>query len=90
MHSWSSGSGQRARLLSNDPSLNPAEVYSFYSVNCMKRTKINNKRPGWSIFKEKNEFKHKPPLCCLETKIEMPRVPRGTTLSFLQGKDRYR
>ena len=56
----------------------------------MKRTKINNKRPGWSIFKEKNEFKHKPPLCCLETKIEMPRVPRGTTLSFLQGKDRYR
>ena len=28
---------------------NPAEVYSFYSVNCTKRTKINKKRPGWPI-----------------------------------------
>ena len=28
---------------SDDPSSNPAEVYSFYSVNCLKRKKINAK-----------------------------------------------
>ena len=35
---------------SDDPSSNPAEVYSFYSVNCLKRTKINKKRPGTAHF----------------------------------------
>ena len=36
----------------NDPSSNPAEVYTFYSVNCLKRTKINKKRPGWYLQKD--------------------------------------
>ena len=28
-----------------DPSSNPAKVYSFNSVNCLKRTKINKRGP---------------------------------------------
>ena len=36
---------------SADPSLNLAEVYSFYSVNILKRTKINKKRPGLANLK---------------------------------------
>ena len=35
---------------SDDPSSNPAEAYSFYSVNCLKRTKIIKKRPGIDLF----------------------------------------
>ena len=31
----------------------PAEVYSFYSVHCLKRTKINKKRPGMAHFLKK-------------------------------------
>ena len=38
---------------SDDPSSNPAEVYSFYSVYCLKRTKINKKRPGMAHFLKK-------------------------------------
>ena len=38
---------------SDDPSLNPAEVYSFYSVYCLKRTKINKYRPGMAHFFKK-------------------------------------
>ena len=34
---------------SNDPSLNPAKVYSFYSVKCLKRSKIIKKRLGMAI-----------------------------------------
>ena len=44
-----SGGSQVVSVLtfnSDDPSSNPAEVYSFYSVYCLKRTKINKKRPG--------------------------------------------
>ena len=37
---------------SNDPSSNLAEVFSFYSVNCWKRTKINKKGPGNVQFKK--------------------------------------
>ena len=33
-----------------DPSLNPAEAYSFSSVNCLKRMKLNR----WSILINKN------------------------------------
>ena len=39
---------------SGDLSWNPAEVYRFNSVKCMKRTKINKKRPGLANFNEKN------------------------------------
>ena len=44
-----SGSGQVVSVLafhSDDSSLNAAEVYSFYSVGCLKRKKINKKRLG--------------------------------------------
>ena len=44
-----SGSSQVVSMLafySVDPSSNPAEVYSFNSVNCLKRTKIIKERPG--------------------------------------------
>ena len=47
------GGGQVVSVLafySNDPSLNPAEVYNF-SVNCLsKRTKINKKETGVGQF----------------------------------------
>ena len=39
-----SGGGQVVSVLAFyfvDPSSNPAEIYSFNSVNCLKRTKIN-------------------------------------------------
>ena len=35
---------------SYNPSLNPAEVYIFSVKYCLKRTKINKKRPGGRIF----------------------------------------
>ena len=38
---------------SEDLSSNPAEVYSFYYVNCLKRTKINKKKPEMAHFKLK-------------------------------------
>ena len=39
---------------SDDPSLNSAEVYSFYSVNCLKRTKIKQKEAeNGTFFKKK-------------------------------------
>ena len=50
-----SGGGQVVSVLafySDDPSLNPAEVYSFYSVNCLKRTKINEKEAGDGQYKK--------------------------------------
>ena len=40
---------------SDDPSSNPAEVYRFYSVNCLKRTQINKKMPGIAHFFKKYE-----------------------------------
>ena len=51
---WWWSSGQRVRLLfyCNDPSLNLAEVYSFYSEICLKRTKMNIKRPGMAHLKK--------------------------------------
>ena len=42
----SRGGGQVVSMLvffSNDPSSNPAEVYSFSVILCLKRTKINKK-----------------------------------------------
>ena len=39
-------------IYSEDPSANPAEVYSFYSVNCLKRTEIIQKRPGMAHQKQ--------------------------------------
>ena len=38
---------------SDDPSSNPAEVYSFYSVDCLKRTKNNQKEAGDGPFFKK-------------------------------------
>ena len=55
MGPWWWSSGQRARLYSDDPSSNHAEVYIFYSDNCLKRTKINRKRPGMAHFFKKNK-----------------------------------
>ena len=52
-----SGGSQVVSVLafhSDDLSWNPAEVYRFNSVKCMKRTKINKKRPGLANFNEKN------------------------------------
>ena len=38
---------------SDDPSSNPAEVYSFSVILCLKRTKINEKETGvGSLFKK--------------------------------------
>ena len=48
-----SGDGQVVSMLaffSVDPSSNPGEVYSFSSVNYLKRTKINKKRTGMAHF----------------------------------------
>ena len=42
----SGGGGQQLAFYSDVPSSNPAEVFSFFSVNCLKRTEINKKRPG--------------------------------------------
>ena len=50
LYSWAVVVVKCWAFYSDDPSLNPAEVDSFYSVNCLKRTKINKKRPGWLIF----------------------------------------
>ena len=50
-----SGGGQVVSVLafySDDPSLSPAEVYSFYSVNCLNRMKIKKKRPGMDHLKK--------------------------------------
>ena len=52
-----SGGGQVVSVLafySDDPSLNSAEVYSFYSVNCLKRTKIKQKEAEDGTFLKKN------------------------------------
>ena len=57
-----SGGGHVVSLLafySDDPSSNLAEVYSFYSVNCLKRTKINKKRPGMDQFFKKRLNYHR-------------------------------
>ena len=48
---WWWSSGQRACLLSDEPSSNPAKAYSFSVILCLKRTKINRKRPGLPHFK---------------------------------------
>ena len=53
-----SGGGQVVTVLafySVDLSSNPAEVYSFNSVNCSKRTNINKKRPGVAHFLKKKK-----------------------------------
>ena len=44
-----SGGGKMVSMLtiySDDPSSNPVEVNSFYSVNCLKITKINKNEAG--------------------------------------------
>ena len=44
-----SGGGKMVSMLtvySDDPSSNPVEVYSFYSVNCLEITKINKNEAG--------------------------------------------
>ena len=46
---------------SDDPSSNPAEVYSFYSVNCSKRTKIIEKL--FCLEKIVVEVNQSPPSC---------------------------
>ena len=43
---------------SDDPRSNPAEVLSFYSVNCLKRTKISKKRPRMAHFKREGNEQH--------------------------------
>ena len=49
------GGGQVVRVLafySDDPSLNPAEVYNFSVKLLLKRTKINKKEAGVGPFKK--------------------------------------
>ena len=44
-----SGGGQVVSVVaysSDDPSLNPTDVYSVYSVNCLKRTEMNKNGRG--------------------------------------------
>ena len=43
---WWWSSGQRAHLLSDDTSSNPAEAYSFSVKLCLKGTKMNIKEAG--------------------------------------------
>ena len=45
-------------LYSVDFSSNPAEVYSFNSVNCLKRTKINKESRGWPIINNRYITNH--------------------------------
>ena len=50
-----SGGGQVVSVLafySDDPSSKAAEVYIFYSVNCLKRTEINKTRLGMAHSKK--------------------------------------
>ena len=50
----SGGCGQVVSMLafySDDPSSNPAEDDSFYSLNCLKSTKINEKEAGDGPFR---------------------------------------
>ena len=49
------GGGQVVSVLTfytDDPSSNPAEVYNFYSINCLKGTKINTDK----LFNEGKPF----------------------------------
>ena len=39
-------------LYSDDQSSNPAEAYSLFVKLCLKRTKINKKRPGLGHMKK--------------------------------------
>ena len=43
---WWWSSCQRGRPLLRQMRSNPAEVYSFNSINCLKRTEVSKKRPG--------------------------------------------
>ena len=48
-----SGGGKMVSMLavySDNPSSNPIEVYSFYSVKCLKITKINKKEAEDDLF----------------------------------------
>ena len=50
----SGGCGQVVSMLafySDDPSSNPTEDDSFYSLNCLKSTKINEKEAGDGPFR---------------------------------------
>ena len=60
-----SGGGRVVSVLAfyyDDPSSNPADVYSFYSANCLKRTK---KRPGMAHFFKKTIKAHADPFCII-------------------------
>ena len=46
------GGGERACLLSNNPSLNPAEANRFFQKKCLKSTKKYKKRPGLDTFRQ--------------------------------------
>ena len=53
----SGGVGQVVSMLAfyfDDSSSNPAEVYSFNFLICLKISKINKKRPWMAYFKKQN------------------------------------
>ena len=57
------GGGQMVSVLAENPSLNPAEVYSFYSVPILFEK--NNKRPGMAHLKMYfNTYEMRGRACC--------------------------
>ena len=49
---WWWASGQRARLLLDDPSSNPADAYSFFCKFVFEKNENKQKETGgWPIFK---------------------------------------
>ena len=54
LHKWAVVSGQRAPFNSDNPSLNPTEVYNFSVKLLLKRMKIKQKEAGVGPFKKNN------------------------------------
>ena len=54
-------------IYSVNPSSNPAEVYCFISINCLKRMKINKNARGWHILLKKLPNSHHS--CLLEVRV---------------------
>ena len=64
---------------SDDPSLNPAEAYSFFCKYCLKRTKINKKEAVvWPIRKNAEIVRVRmyPRLATLTSPLEPKRTPQ--------------
>ena len=53
------GGGQVVSVItyfSDDPSSDPGEVYSFYSVKCLKQTNVSEKEAGMAHLKKSVEL----------------------------------